>query len=865
MPEFGNVSVNPDNTMALVLTQTQQTGQISFGYEVTYADGSVQTVQQSLTVTPGTQDLGWGAGDFYQLEIGEDGNFVVEHGDDHREIYVSNSPDALTAADIARIANVDVSQVNGHWLANNPQFGSGPETALAPEIGMDLWRTITNDDNTSNWLLFESGYTYSASEVGKPIANDAHGESELHPLYIGAYGEGAKPIVESEFNIFGSPNSNIVIQGLHLTGKSNMLTGENIIFDDVVFTEEGLNAQNIDSLTIRNVDFFDAHRDEPNNGADDWTAAHSNRFHSLYISKSEHVLMDGIFVDQIGWEDDYRADLGGDGGQPPSIYTQNIYIQSDASDVTLRDSISMRAASMGVQLRPGGVIEDSVFIDNNGGLAVLGGDYRDAGPVGNYSLITGNVITSGAHKTYDGFWGALTQGLENNGYDTGLVDNLVTHLANPDDPQEQQERSWTHEAMDDKKDPYFNDTIVYNWIGSYHTSRGQDPSPDTNVDGLDTDLLDETTIQRFAGALLGKETATIAELGDYLQGIADGSIDDSVTADDIRAYFNAAFGLEDTTYDTPMTVRFVPDDRGDGVRWDNPLNWTTDERPQDGDTVDLASNWVSFGGTVSLQDLYFGDNGWLGVNQGHLEVTGALHSGAGAEIDIAESGQVWVEDYTSDDRLDVDVDGGRFANTGFFDGLLDLHVTDGQALLGVDDAVMELGQGSVLTVEGNTAKVGFDGEAGGVSVLRMEAGSELRMIADGGGFSTIGEVRSGAMETDTPDVLSAFDMGEGTLLIDIGAIAGGAAREEVLVDTDQIVGMFDDVEFIGLGANQDATLTVDYESDKVTVTLGATGQGSGQINVATVGNELDAAEDAEIWDALTESQGTYEEAFETRP
>jgi hypothetical protein len=32
--------------------------------------------------------------------------------------------------------------------------------------------------------------------------------------------------------------------------------------------------------------------------------------------------------------------------------------------------------------------------------------------------------------------------------------------------------------------------------------------------------------------------------------------------------------------------------------------------------------------------------------------------------------------------------------------------------------------------------------------------------------------------------------------------------------------MFDDVEFIGLGASQDATLTVDYETDKVTVSLG---------------------------------------------
>jgi hypothetical protein len=50
-----------------------------------------------------------------------------------------------------------------------------------------------------------------------------------------------------------------------------------------------------------------------------------------------------------------------------------------------------------------------------------------------------------------------------------------------------------------------------------------------------------------------------------------------------------------------------------------------------------------------------------------------------------------------------------------------MHVTDGQALLGVD-AVMELGR-QRLTIHGDDAKVGFDGETGGVSVLRMEAGS----------------------------------------------------------------------------------------------------------------------------------------------
>jgi hypothetical protein len=39
-PQFGNLTVNPDNTLALVLSHSQQTGQISFSYEVSYGNGS---------------------------------------------------------------------------------------------------------------------------------------------------------------------------------------------------------------------------------------------------------------------------------------------------------------------------------------------------------------------------------------------------------------------------------------------------------------------------------------------------------------------------------------------------------------------------------------------------------------------------------------------------------------------------------------------------------------------------------------------------------------------------------------------------------------------------------------------------------
>jgi hypothetical protein len=110
----------------------------------------------------------------------------------------------------------------------------------------------------------------------------------------------------------------------------------------------------------------------------------------------------------------------------------------------------------------------------------------------------------------------------------------------------------------------------------------------------------------------------------------------------------------------------------------------------DGDNVELAGNWVNFGGTVELNDLDMGDGGELDVKPGQAPVRASSRRHQCPDRHRVRAGQLWVEDYHDDDQLDIDVDGGRFANTGFFDGLLDMHVTDGQALLGVDDAVMEL-------------------------------------------------------------------------------------------------------------------------------------------------------------------------------
>ena len=50
-PQHGNVTVNPDNTLAVVLSDTGFTGQLSFDYELTYNDGTTSSFSSGLNVT----------------------------------------------------------------------------------------------------------------------------------------------------------------------------------------------------------------------------------------------------------------------------------------------------------------------------------------------------------------------------------------------------------------------------------------------------------------------------------------------------------------------------------------------------------------------------------------------------------------------------------------------------------------------------------------------------------------------------------------------------------------------------------------------------------------------------------------------
>jgi hypothetical protein len=470
--------------------------------------------------------------------------------------------------------------------------------------------------------------------------------------------------------------------------------------------------------------------------------------------------------------------------------------------------------------------------------------FGSLGPTGNYSLVSDNLITSAASKNAPEI-GAGNWSFTNNGYLSAIVDNIVAHAADPNNPAELAAKPWGGEPPMIEKTPFYDDTIVWNW------------GAPSNVAGLDAAVMNQTTIQLFTAQLLGKPDATINDLADFLRAQATGSTANVVDADLITGFFQSGFGISaDVRTETGM-IRFIPNDLGEGTRWDNRLNWSTQDLPGSvrGDSVDLGGNKVMYGGNTTVNQLEFGANGGLRLDHGKLTVAGGIETGKeAATLDVNGAGQIWTEGGRGEGKLDIDVTGGRFANTGDFRMNADMSVTGGQALLGVDSAKYAVTNGSTLEVAGSAGKVGFDGDQNGIAILGIGRDGTLAFTAENGALGSITEFRSGAF-TDAPRVQSGIDLGSGDLKIDLTKLAATTGTF-TLMKVDEMVGSFGSSNITGLGG-RDAELVIDYQTDSVMLKLAA---GSGAMKTSIVGAEgtFDQA-DADLWKALTAGKGTYDD------
>ena len=846
----GHVTVNEDNSFALVLTETDFIGNQNFSYRVTYQDGTTSTEQVNLRLVEGSQDAGWATGEsHYVLATDENDKVIVEAGEDHTKVFVSGSNSALSLQDIADAEGMNVSSITGEWLVGHGGYGQSEDMALAEDAAIRLWSELNPRGSTSsNHLLFERGYEYTEFHNRQILEREVSGEDELHPILIGAYGEGDKPYLENGFyqDLGGE---NIVVQDIHFDGFRWAGNGinHNLLLDNITVTGNPLALQRLDGVTVRNSDITDVHREESRNGGD-WEGS-SDRESGLFGNFNDGVLLENNFLDLNAWEIGYDAEnSSAEDGQPPSIYSHNIYLGDDNTDVTIRDNISMRGASIGILNRSGGFIEDNAAIDNNIGITILGGNYKGAGHVDNYSLITDNLVTSAAHKVSE-FTSGRPYALTNGGLDSSLVDNIVAHLANPNDPSELEYKNLTHGGLSGQDESYYNDTIIWNWKGSDPTGR----LTELNAEGLDPDILNQTTIQNFTAQLLGREEATIADLADYLRAQEAGDVPATVDADTILRYFQEGFGIDFEERSAGTTLRFEPNDLGEGMRWDNRLNWDTEDLPGEifaSDSVDLGGNHVVYGSNTTIDTLEIGDSGELRAYGGKLTLTGGITGDGEAELNLVSAGQVWSEGGNAD-ALDITTDeAARFVNTGAMSGA-SVTAQDGQVILASDNAEFDLENGDVLEVHGD-AKVGFDGENGGLAILDLHEGSTVLFGADDGSLGEIAEFRSGAFG-DAPDVSSGIDLGNSTLQIELSGVSAaqsGATLE--LMSADEVIGIFDDASISGLGS-RNAQIVINYETDKVTLELS---NGSGNVSISTVGQQDDVSSGStEIWNALTSGQG----------
>ncbi|MBK7875213.1 MAG: right-handed parallel beta-helix repeat-containing protein [Planctomycetes bacterium] len=99
--------------------------------------------------------------------------------------------------------------------------------------------------------------------------------------------------------------------------------------------------------------------------------------HGLYVSNTDGVLIEENVIDHNGWSETVP-------GANPTVFRHNVYVQSGSgtcTGVVARGNLLARAASHGLQLRPGGVANDNLFVRNSIALELGGGNEPNPGGV----------------------------------------------------------------------------------------------------------------------------------------------------------------------------------------------------------------------------------------------------------------------------------------------------------------------------------------------------------------------------------------------------------------------------------------------------------------------------------------------------
>lgn len=737
-----------------VTESTVLTGTTSNGQRV-----NIQVARQAVK-------YGWGDAQYYMLETDENGDLIIEPGDHHRQLYITMAPGAWTKATIAADYNrkngtlLTASNITGAWLLGQPFYGSTEAQKVSQEVGVLIYTAHTtlaglpDKTRSSIHVGLERGY----QNYTKSLRFHNFSESPLHPMYVFAFGAGLPPRGFSFSSNRAYYYNDFVFDGVDPSGSEPAMSFENWLVANIQTTHEiGTNAiHRAAGLTLYRTSIHDVVTEVPRASdsgtipaGETWNA-HRNITCGTFIAHVKGVYFLDTYWDHNGWADSYNIGTwtnpttgkahnnvgtglynNGQYGQPPTIYSHNIYTQYNNADMTWDGQINMRAASIAGQMRIGGWQMRLSSISNQVTAQNIGQAY-DEKP-GEYSFWGFNYKVAGTHSGNRPYLQAIGgQGAKQWGLDWGNpyicdVDCIIFNRANPDDPADiaakgaANDGTWAVKYSSRFASLYSN-LVDFNWSKA---SRG--------TEGLSEAFMRTITIQRYAGEVLDLADATVEGYSKYCENLTPRQLQLEIKA--VNRYLLSAreptleTGLDDRT--SPTTCHFKPDWRAEGFRLDNPinLNFLSGGNFIKGDLINMDSinlhgnyaKWV--GKSLSLAHLQVREGGVLDVNSGKVSFETVE---VGSHVQTSNCGKFYAQAFDGS----VVVRGGRFAVHGPSAGSVEAS-GQGQMILGPDWTVRD---GETFRLVGDMGKVGWDSiSAGGVTrpdaILTIKAGATLEFEA----------------------------------------------------------------------------------------------------------------------------------------